>query len=804
MLGDLKYAWRQLRKSPGFALTAVLTLAIGIGANTAMFSLMDAIVLRPLAVPDLHRVMTVNEEQKDGIHQRVALANYEDWTRQSRTFEGLAIYRMGEMSLTGAGDAVRVQATAVSGNFFSVLRAQPLVGRLFQASEYQAGRDDVAILNYGFWQRHFGGDAGVAGRTVELDGRAYTVIGVMPKAVQYPSSADFYVPLAPSPKQIEDRSNHDYQVIGRLRAGVTLREAAAELNGIASRLEQAYPATNRGWSVHVEPLLDGINGPYTPRYMKMVLGATVFVLLVVCANIANLQFARGVARRPEIAMRTALGAPRGLIVRQLLVENIVLALVGAVGGILIARLDLHISLATMPVSVSRWMAGWANISLSGRVLAYSLLLAVGAGVLAGIMPALEALRVNLVDQLKAGSRTSSGGVRALRLRNVFAAAQVALAVALTIGAALMARGTWATLHFGDRYQPQHMLTLVVHVPAHYDSPQKQTAWFDASLTRLRSLPGVQRAEVVNTLPWGDYGWQDDFQVENRPVVPGKLQSAVRLTVSPGYFEAMHIPVEEGRAFNGSDGPTTQPVAVVSRAFVQRYFPHENPLGHRIQLGPARGDQEPWVTIVGVSGDASYEWGDQTADPAIALPVAQTPQSEMRYIMVTTGNPLALAATVRKTLAAIDPTVPVDAVQTYTQYLNEAFCGLFYAEGTLGVDAVIALLLAAIGIFGVMANLVAERMREIGLRLAVGAEPGDVLRMILRQAATLTALGLGIGLMMAAGLARLVANLLVGVSPNDPRIFGGISVAVVLIALVASWIPARYASHVDPMQALRDE
>jgi putative ABC transport system permease protein len=805
MLGDLKYALRQLRKSPGFAITAFLTLAIGIGANTAMFSIMDALVLRPLAVPDMNRVMTVDEQQGNGNYQQVALANYEDWQRQSRSFEDLAVYRVDQESLTGSGDAAQVVTASTSANFFSVLRTQPLIGRLFSDPECQTGKDDVALLSYGAWQRRFGGDATVLGRKVELDGRAFNVIGVMPRAVQYPSTADFFLPLAPTPQQRENRISHDYVVFGRLRSGVSVKQAQAETAAIAARLEKAYPLTNLGWSVHVEPLLDGINGAYTNSYITMIVGATLFVLLVVCANIANLQFARGVARRPEIAMRTALGAGRGQILRQLLTENIVIALAGAAGGVLIAVLDVHISTATLPQRVSRYMAGWTHISINGHVLVYSLLLAVAAGVLAGIMPAFEALRVNLIDQLKSGSRTTSGSRRTHWLRNSFAAAQIALAVALVVGAALISRGTWATLHFGDRFQPNRILLFEVHLPAaRYDTPEKLAAFYDASLTKLRALPGVQHADIASSLPWGSGGWQDDFQIEHRPVVPGKFQSAVRMKVTSEYFDALHIPVQVGRSFNSSDGLATLPVAVVSRAFVQRYFPGENPIGHRIRLGVARGGAEPWTTIVGVSGDSDYEWGDQTATPAIALDATQSPDNEARFVVATAGDPLALAPATRRALASIDPTVPVDAQESYQQYLSEAFSGLSYAEGTLVFDAFIALLLAAIGIFGVMANLVAERVREIGLRLAIGAEPRDVLRMILRRAAVLTSAGLGVGLVLAAGLARLVASLLVGVRPDDPRIFGGITVAVIAVALVASWIPARHAAHIDPMQALRDE
>ncbi|HEX4310415.1 MAG TPA: ABC transporter permease [Acidobacteriaceae bacterium] len=805
MLADLIYAWRQLRKSPGFAVTVVLTLAIGIGANSAMFSLMDAIVLRPLAVPDLNRVMTLDEEQGRGNYKQVSLANYEDWKAQSRSFEDMAVYRLSEMSLADGGGATRVVAASTSANFFTVLRAGPLMGRPYDAGQAQEGKDEVALLNYGFWQRRFGGDAGVLGRKIELNGRSYSVAGVMPKAVQYPSTADVFLPLAPMAEELHDRKDHNYLVLGRLRPGVSPKQAQAEMAGISDRLAAAYPATNQGWSVHVEELLEGINGDYTNLYMRMLTYATLFVLLVVCANIANLQFARGIARRPEIAMRTALGAGRGRLLRQLLMENILLGLMGGTGGIAIAELDLKANLGAMPARVARYMAGWSNISLNGRVLAYSLLLALAAGLAAGLMPALEALRVNLTDQLKAGSRTTSGSRRTHRLRHVFATAQIALAVALVIGAALMTKGTQSIRHGGDRYDPNHVMTFQVHLPAErYGTPDKQAEWYDESIAKLRALPGVKQVSVSNTLPWGDYGWMDDFRIENRVVVPGKFQSAVHLMVSPGYFDSMRIPIVAGRGFSTGDGRTTLPVAVVSTAFAKRYFANENPIGHRIRMGAASGRDDPWVTIVGLSGELAYEWGDRVPNPAVALDEEQFPPVGARFVVVTDGNPLALASAAQKTLASIDPAVPLDAMQTYQQMMSESFVGLFYAETMLGVDAGIALLLAAIGIFGVMANLVAERMREIGLRLAVGAQREDVLRMILRKAGVLAGWGLGIGLVLAAGLARLVSNLLVGVRPNDPVVFGGISLAILTVALIASWVPARHAAGVDPMEALRDE
>ena len=806
MLGDLKYAWRQLRKSPGFALTAMLTLAIGIGVNAAVFSVMDAIVLRPLAVPDLHRVMTVSEDRGRGKYQYewATAANFADWQRQSRSFASLALYRRDPMSLTGAGEAAYVGAARISSGFFDVMELAPFLGRVFRADECQPGRDGEALLSYGFWLKQFASDPFVVGRKIELDEREYTVIGVAPKGLVYPPEIDLYLPWAPTPAERNDRAAHLYQVVGRVWPGVTAAQADAEMRGIAARLAKQYPATNLGWSVEVEPLLDNISGSQTPLYMRLMLGGTLFVLLIVCANIANLQFARGIARRPEIAMRTALGAPRRVLLRQLLAENLLLAFAGAGGGLLVAWVDLHLCLVMMPERVARWVAGWYTIHLNGRALAFTMVLAVVAGVVSGLAPALEAMRVNLADQLKAGSRTETGGAGSHRLRNFFATAQIALAVALVIGATLMGKGMWSTLQFANIYRPKQLLRFGLTLPAaRYGTPQKQAAWYQASLDKLAALPGVREAATATMLPYGDGLWTDDFRIENRPLAPGKFDSAARLTVSPQYFAAFRISILSGRGFTASDGLTTDPVVVVSRKFAERYFPGESPLGHRIQMSAATDSHEPWVRIVGVTEDAAYQWVDQTPQPAMYLDALQMPPARTQYALLTDGNPLALGPAVRKTLAAIDPTLPLYTLETYERDLREQTTGLMYVAAMLGVDAAIALLLAAIGIYGVMANLVAERRREIGVRLAMGAQREDVLRMVLRRAAVLTALGTAAGLAMAILLAEGIASLLYGVRPYDPAVFSGIVVTIAAVALASSWLPARHAASIDPMEALRD-
>lgn len=810
---DVRFSLRQLAKSPGFTMAAALTLAIGIGANTAIFSSMDAVVLRPLAVPHLDRVMTVGEVQKQVVDPLAgdaptALANYEDWRQQSRSFEDLAVYSQRNMDLTGAGDAAQVLVASASGNFFSVLKADAFLGRVYGEVECQPGRGAVAVLNYSFWQQHFGADAGVLGRTIELDERPYTVIGVMPKTTQYPSYVDAFIPLAPNAQQLANRSGRDYFVLGRLRAGVSVKQARAEMSTLAQHLSAAYPASNREWAVKVEPLLDGINGPLTNLYYGLCMGATLFVLLVVCANVANLQFARGIARRPEVAMRTALGASRMRILRQLLTENVMLALIGAIGGLAIGATYLHIWLVTVPAKVARFMAGWSNISLDGRALAFSLLLACTAGLVAGIAPALQALRLNVVDQLKSGSRSNTGGAKSHRLRSVFAVSQVALAVALVIGAALMAKGMQAMIHIGDSYHPGKILRFNVTLPLkRYDTAEKQAEFYWATLEKMRALPGATHVEVASAIPYSETAWMQGFAVENRPAALDRVQRSLRLTVSDGYFKSFQVPIAEGRGFLASDALQSQPVAVVSRRFAQVYFPGEDVVGKRIRMGNEADqypEQTPWLTIVGVVDEVRYSAWDSSPKTEVYIDAAQVPLPDLSYAVMTDGDPKALEPAVRQVMGAADATVPLDQMMTYQQYLADMLVGLKSAATMIAIDAGIALLLAAMGIFGVMANMVAERTREIGLRLAVGARREDVLRLVMRRAILLLGIGLGVGLAMAFGLTRMVSGLLVGVRANDPVVFSGITVFIAAIALAASWIPARRAAGVDPMVALRDD
>jgi putative ABC transport system permease protein len=804
---DLRFTVRQLRQSPLFAATIIATFAVGIAANAAVFSVMDAIVLRPLAIPDLQRIVTVAEQRDAEYARAVTFADYEDYRRQSHAFSQLAARTQTYLTLSRSGQSEHVQATRASSNLFELFGVQPLLGRTFAVGEDQPGRDGEAVLTHAFWQSHFGGRPDVLSETLVLDGRSYTIIGVMPQSFDHVSFTDLWLPLAPTPQQRNDRTRRDYTVTGKLLRGVTVSAASEELNAIAADISRKYPDTNKGSGVRVRPLVESINGELTPTFTRIILAATVLLMLVVCANVSNLQFSRTLRRAPEMAVRSALGSSRGRLIRQLLVESLAQSLLGAVGGLLLARVALHYILVAMPQQVSRFLAGWSYIHLSGHALAYSIAVAVAAGLLAGVAPALAGMRVNILEQLKAGSRSLSGSARSHRLRSVFAGAQVMLATALVAGAALIASSMYTMLHATARFAPQQMLTFNAYLPmSHYPSPVRQASFLGDSLSRLRTVPGVRSAEFTTALPYNNTGvWWQELAIVGDPALPGQSRTTQRLTTSPGLLNSLGIPLLRGRYLSSTDGMDTPPVAVISARLARRYFGDKDPIGHLIQLGKA-GDADSTgpVTIVGVVGDLVYVWVDQTPQPAVYLSSSQFPSSSGTYMLRTDGDPKALAPAARQALASIDSTVPLDAVETYDQFLHESLIGLWYIVAMLTADACIALLLCALGIFGVMANLVTERTHEIGIRIAVGADRSALMRLMLRRSLAVTAFGLAAGMLLAAQAGRLLASLLEGIHAFQMVILVATAITVALISLFAGYVPARRAAAISPTQALRAE
>ncbi len=805
LLQDLRYTFRQLGHSPLAAATIIATFAVGIAANTAVFSVMDAIVLRPLAVPDLNRVVTVAEHRGASENRVVSFADYEDYRQQSRSFSELAARTQSEMTLTLGGQSEHVGAAHATRNLFELFRIQPLMGRVFAAGEDEPGRDAEAVLTHAFWQTHFGGRQDVLGQPVVLDGRTYTVVGVMPQSFDHVEFTSLWLPLALTPEERNDRTARSIVMTGRLAPGATVASAGQELNVIAKGIERRFPGSNEGWGIRIKPLVESINGDLTATFTRIILAGTLLLMLIVCANISNLQFARTIRRAPEMAMRCALGSSRGRIMRQLLVESLVQSLLGVVAGLALAKVALHYIVVSMPQEVSRFLAGWTTVSLSGRTLAYSVGVAVAAGLIAGVAPAVAGMKVNLLEQLKSGSRSVSASARSHRLRNIFAGVQITLATALIAAAALITASVYSMLHASARFTPREVLTLNAYLPtAQYTTPVRQAAFLHDSLDALSGLHGVRSAEFSTALPYNNTGvWWQELGIVGDPALPGEARTTQRLTVSPGFLSSFGISLLRGRLLSASDGMDSPKVALISERLARRYFGDKDPIGEHLVLGKDRDATGP-VTIVGVVDDVIYTWVDQTPQPAVYLSTTQFPASSGTYVVRTDGDPQALAGPVRKVFAGLDRTVPLNDIQTYDHFLHASLIGLGYAASMLGGDAGIALFLCALGIFGVMANLVAERTHEIGIRFAMGADRAAITQLMLRRSLKITLWGLAAGVVLALEVSRVLANLLEGIRSVRSLLLIGVMLTVALISLLAGYIPARRAAEVDPTLALHAE
>jgi putative ABC transport system permease protein len=804
VLNDLRYGFRALQRNPAVTVTAVVALALGISSNTAMFSLADAFLFKPLALNEPERLVMLPETRGDrpiAGTSNVAPANFEDWKRQATSFEQLAACRLLSFNITGQGDPEGVYGSRVSSGLFELVGARPLMGRVFRAEEDQPGREQVVVLSYGLWRRRFASDPEIIGKTVRLDGKPYTVTGVMAEDYHFPLAAELWTPMAMGDQERAIRGTRYMDVVGRLKRGVSERQAAAEMETIAKRLGQAYPETNRGWHVRVMPIRDFLLGDLTRNYTWMLLGAVGFVLLIACANVANLQFARATFRVKEIAVRTALGAGRWGITRLLLTESVLLGLAGAAGGILLAQWDLDMVRAHMPAEIGRWVSGWDQIHMDGRTLLFTLLVAVAAGIVSGLAPALHSSKPDLNEALKESVRGSSEGRSQGRLRSVLLTGEIALALVLLVGAGLMVKGVHSLISVNENLTPESLLTMRISLPeSKYKEPRQIAAFYSEALAALETLPHVQAATVTTDVPYGDLGGSLPFTIEGRPADPGEIRVAKTQYISPNYFSMMRVAVREGRVFSAHDGTDSQPVAIVSENLARRYWPGSSALGRKIKLDP----DGQWLTIVGVAEDVRYEWFNATPRPAIYRPYMQTGRPYGYLALRTSGDPLALVSGVRQRIATVDAELPVFEVMTLEKVISESVLGLSYVAVMMTVLGGIALVLACVGVYGVMAYAVSERTREIGIRIALGAERTDVLRMVIGRGLVVTGIGLSIGFVASLLLARLLASFIFGVSSTDWQIFGGISLALAAAAILACYVPARRAMGIDPVEALRYE
>jgi predicted permease len=797
---DVRYALRQLRRSPGFALVAVLTLALGIGANTAIFSVVNGVLLRPLPFrePDrLVRVFSLDE----GKRAAVSPLDFADWRDQARSFEGLAAVNALTLNLTGGGEPERLEGASVSAALFSVLGVRPIAGRTFAPSEDAPGAPRLVLLGEPLWRRRFGADPGLVGRTVLLDGEVYTVVGIVPAASAYPAGAEVWTPLDLS-QEARSRGARYLRVIGRLAPGTAASAAGAEMAAIARRLEEQDPDHNTGFGAAVVPLHQQIVGEVrTP--LLVLLGAVGFVLLIACANVANLLLARAIGREGELAVRAALGAGRGRIVRQLLTESLLLALLGSAAGVALAAAAMRAFVAAVPDDLPRV----AEVGIDGTVLLATAGAALATGLLFGLAPALQASTPILVGTLKQGGRGASGHAGRRRASDALVVAEVALAVVLLAGAGLLTRSFTRLLEVDPGFRPERVTTFTVTLPpAKYGKDAQLQAFAAALVERLARLPGAQSAAVVSGLPLSDAGFSLSFTVDGRPAPdPGAEPSAQVRVATPAYFATMGIPLVRGRAFTERDRDGSPQVVVINREAARRFFPGEDPLGRRVQLGWTRDSVRMGGEIVGVVGDVRQFGLDAAPVPEIYAPYDQFPLDELSAVVRSTADEqdqAAVLAAVWGAVGELDRDLPVYALRTLEELVSESVARPRFYMLLLGAFAAVALLLSAVGIYGVMSYAVRQRTREIGIRVALGATGGRVLRMVLGQGLTLALAGAILGLLAALWVTRLMASLLYGVSPTDPPALAAGAVVLVAVAALACYLPARRAARADPLTAIR--
>ena len=815
---DLRYVARMLFKHKGFTFVTALVLSLGIGANTAIFSVVNAVLLRPLPYKNaerlvaLYSVNTGNAEANLTDRPPLSYPDFRDYKEQTQTLQYVAAYRQIGTSLVSSGgdEPERVLGADVSAELFPMLGVEPLIGRVFTPEEDKAGAPSVVVLGYGLWQRRFGGDKAVIGREIKLGTRNVTVIGVMPPDFKFPiqaERADFFDPFTAetariSPASLESRDSRFNTIVASLKPGATLQQAQAEIDAIARRLEAQYPAMNTGWRVRLVPLGEDVTGDVRPALLVL-LGAVLFVLLITCANVANMLLAKASARQKEMAIRTALGASRARIVRQLLTESLVLSLIGGALGLLLALWGVDLLVAASPASLPRVN----EINVDNHVLAFTLIVSVITGIIFGIAPALASSKLDLNEALKEGGRSETQGAQRNRVRSLLVVSEVALSLVLLIGAGLLIKSFLRLLNTDTGYKTARVLSVTLPVSkTKYPQPEQQVAYVREIIDRTRTLPGVEATAATTLLPLGLRDIFNVFDIEGRPPAPPEAKTAARnCSITPDYFRVMNIPMRRGRIFTERDTKDALPVIIINEAFASRFFPSEDPVGHRIILRDERDQPSPPREIVGVVGNIKHESLDEKEQPEYYVPFYQTPDRQMDLVVRSaTNDPAAMTFAVRSAIKSIDKDQLIWEVKTMDERVAESVAPRRFQMLLLGIFAALALLLASIGIYGVMSYLATQRTHEIGIRIALGAQRSDVLRLIVGQGMRLALIGVGIGLVCAFAVTRLMQSLLYGVSATDPIVFAGVALVLTIVALLACYIPARRAAKVDPVIALRHE
>jgi putative ABC transport system permease protein len=801
---DLRIGLRMLAKAPGITIAAVFAFGLGIASAAAMLSVSRIYLTSPISFPDVNRVLMVLSlapGQTEGWNE-VSPADFQDWRSQNHSFESLAAYQWDDVNLTGAGEPVKLQGFRVSANFFDVLRASPLLGRGFVRGEDEPGQEHEVVLSAALWRRQFGSDRNVVGRTVHLDGMPMQIVGVMDDQVRFPISAELWLPLALSPQEKTARNIRYLSPVGRLHPDVSVAQAQAEMATIQRRLETAFPETERGWSVTTPKLGEFVAGPGR-NYAILCLVAAAFVLLIACTNVANLLLARNHTRQNEFSIRAALGAKRLHLARQLLVESVLLALGGALLGLLLGSWWISLIRGAMPPEVERYIPSWDHVRLDLKIFLCALMVAIVAGILAGLLPAFYGSSTNLNDNLKEAGRGAAVSLSRMRLRSAFVVVQVALSLVLLVGAALMARGVQTLFRLNFKFDPQSVVTFRVALPAsRYENREQRVAFFDRLMDSWTTGHGLQAIAVATQVPFSG-GDTESFHIEGQPLQEGEFRTAECNNISPAYFQLLHVPVFDGREFNDQDRQTSPPVAIISENLAKQYWPGQSPLGHRLRLGD-QNSKEPWATIVGVVGEVSYNPWRHDAPPQIYFPFRQHPWADSYVAVRTAMDPRAFLPSIRAAVTNVDSEQPVYDIFSLERVISNQILGLSYVAVLLGVLGLMALVLSAVGISAVMAYSVTQRVHEIGVRMALGATPKNVLRMFVAHGLKLMIAGVVIGLPLAIGLARLLSSLLYGVESNDFVSFFAGAALLGLVVFLACYLPARQATRVDPMVALRYE
>lgn len=802
LLKDIRYGARMLIKSPGFTAVALLTLTLGIGANSAIFTVVNALLLRPLPFEDADRLVFLSERSRQLEGMSISYPNFTDWREQNSSFEQIAVFRRQSFNLTGGSEPERLNGAQVSATLFPILTYQPALGRVFTNEEDKPGADPVVVLSYGLWQRRFGSNPDILGQTLSMNGKGFMVIGVMPQKFAFPSRVELWVPVGPESSQEswQSRGNHPgLYGIARLNPGVSLEQARADMDTVAARLEQQYPNTNTTNRVSVTPLLEIVVRDVKPGLLVL-LAAVGFVLLIACVNVANLLLARGATRSKEIAVRCALGAGRFRLVRQLMTESVLLSLLGGALGMALAYWGVKGLIAISPANTPRA----DEISLDLTVLGFTLAVSLLTGVAFGLAPALQASKPDVNESLKDASRGSTG-VRH-RIRSVLVIIEVALALVLLIAGGLTIRSFYRLQQLNPGFDDEGLLTLQLTLPQlSYSEPHKRTGFFQQLVDRIASLPGVESVGAATGLPLGNNGNQTSFSIEGQPPPgPGEVPLVEIANVSSDYFKTMRIPLLRGRTFTDQDNADAPPVMVIDQLFAERHWPGEDPVGKQVRFGGA-SHQGPVVKVVGVVGRVKMDGLDQDSNRVQGYrPYLQSPWFGFAVVMRTKSDAAGLASAVRQEVLKIDAGQPIFNIRTMEQIRSETTTSRRMTTILLSIFAGVALLLAAVGIYGVMAYSVNQRTHEIGIRIALGAARRDVVRLVVGQGMLLASTGVGLGLGGAFLLTRWMSNLLFGVSATDPATFGGIAALLTGVAFAACMVPARRATKVDPIVALRYE